>query len=345
MRQGVGSNVVADQASRLKSGNTGLAMRTISKQRETMMSSRRTPLPLTVLLILVIPFLIFVVSRTSVLSPAAHGDNVAAAASAPSASGALDPSAGGPKIFLPIVLALGSGPSATPLPNSTATPTATVPPGLTSTPTNTPSTGPTLTPTVPPVEYAFLPDADSYVNQLSPTTNFGHNPDLRTAATPIINSYLRFTVQGVTTPIAKASLQIFANSSQSVGYDVHTVADNSWNEIQIDYANAPAIAPNVVGSSGPFCGGTWTSVDVTSQITGDGTYGFALTSSNPRNTSYASRESGANAPRILIDVGGVLPTATALPCYTPTSTPTITSTPTATSLATATPTVTATSTP
>ena len=62
-----------------------------------------------------------------------------------------------------------------------------------------------------------------------------------------------------------------------------------------------------LGSSGTFSAGVWTSVDVTSYITGNGTYSLAFsTTSNTRHThvSFASHELGANAPQLAIQTSG-----------------------------------------
>jgi hypothetical protein len=46
--------------------------------------------------------------------------------------------------------------------------------------------------------------------------------------------------------------------------------------------------------------GVWISMDVTSYITGNGTYNLALTTPGSTAISLASRESGANAPQLVI---------------------------------------------
>jgi hypothetical protein len=92
----------------------------------------------------------------------------------------------------------------------------------------------------------------------------------------------------------------------------------------------------VLGSSGSISSNTWTSVNVTSYITGNGTYNLGLTTSGSTALSLASRESGANAPQLVIQTGGGTastatrtPTSTG-PTQTPTRTPTSVSNPTQT---------------
>jgi parallel beta-helix repeat protein len=141
----------------------------------------------------------------------------------------------------------------------------------------------------------FTPVADTYVDSAAPTANNGSKTILRTDASPIINSYIRFGVQGVPAG-SSAKLRVFASSSNSVGFRLHTVSDNSWSE-GINYNNAPAIGA-AIGSSGKVTAGTWYEFDVSAYVTGDGPVSFALTSASTTATSYSSRE-GANPPQLV----------------------------------------------
>jgi hypothetical protein len=146
----------------------------------------------------------------------------------------------------------------------------------------------------------FNPVADAYVNEGSPGSNYGGLMTLRADATPVVRSYLRFDVQGLTGTITRVTLRVFTNSSSSTGYEVRNVADNSWSEGSINYSNAPAVDA-VSGSSGFFGANAWTTVDITPLITGNGTYNLALTTANATAFSLASRESVANAPQLVIE--------------------------------------------
>jgi hypothetical protein len=146
----------------------------------------------------------------------------------------------------------------------------------------------------------FNPSADAYVNSGSPASNFGSLTTLRADASPDIHSYLRFDVQGLPGTVTRVTLRIFTNSSSSTGYEVRNVTDNTWGELTINYSNAPAVGP-VTATSGPFATGVWTTVDITPLISGNGTYTIALTTTNATAFSLASRESGANAPQLVIE--------------------------------------------
>jgi hypothetical protein len=130
--------------------------------------------------------------------------------------------------------------------------------------------------------------------------NYGNASTLRADASPVVRSYLRFDIQGLSGTVTHATLRIFTNSSSSTGYEVRGVSDNSWGELTINFANAPAIN-GVTNTSGSFASFAWTTVDITPLITGNGTFSLALTTTNNTAFSLASREASANVPELIIE--------------------------------------------
>jgi hypothetical protein len=186
-----------------------------------------------------------------------------------------------------LVVSVSTGPTPTP----TNTPTATSVPPLTATPTATP----------PATTLRFTPVADAYVDASLPTNTFGSATSLRTDNSPVIRSFLRFDVQGVTGTIASAKIRLFAESSNSVGFTLSDVSDDGWAESTLNDSNAPAVgAP--LGASGAVTAGTWKEIDVTATILGNGLASFALTSTSNTLTRYASRETtSGNRPELVIE--------------------------------------------
>lgn len=211
----------------------------------------------------------------------------------------------------------------------TATPTFT--PIFTNTPTNTSSTG------IP-----FTPVADAYINASAPTTNYGFATTLKADASPDTRSYLRFNVQGLTGPVSNAILRVYANSASTAGYQIRAVSDNTWTEGGINYNNAPVMG-GLIGASGGFSAGAWTTVDVSSYITGNGSYNFALATNSNTSINFGSHEESANTPQLVIQTQQGGPSLTATSTFT--STPTATATQTSTATFTSTPTATVTNTP
>jgi hypothetical protein len=169
----------------------------------------------------------------------------------------------------------------------------------TATATNLPIPTNTRTATPGMSTFTFTAVADSYINESSPTTNYGTSTQIRVDGSPLVRSYLRFNVQNLTGRITRVTLRIYANSASTVGYDIRLVT-NTWSETSINYNNAPPFG-SAVSASSPFSSGQWTTVDLTSVITGNGTYNLALTTASSTAISLASREAGANAPQLIIE--------------------------------------------
>ena len=129
-----------------------------------------------------------------------------------------------------------------------------------------------------PTSLTFTVGADTYVNSGSPTSNYGSVYCL--AGGWLSLTYMltcSFTVQGTGgTPIKHAYLHVFANTSSTAGINALTVSDNTWGELTVNYNNAPALG-TLLGSSGSYPAGTWMTIDVTSYVTGEGTYSFGIT--------------------------------------------------------------------
>jgi acid phosphatase type 7 len=190
-----------------------------------------------------------------------------------------------------------------PTPTNTSTPTNTPTPtsAFSPTPSNTPTDTPTPTATQSSNSVTFVPTADAYVDSSSPTTNFGTTTTLRADGSPIVLSFLKFSVSGLSGAPSQATLRLWANSTQTTGVSVHNVADTTWGEKTITYNNMPAYDTGVVGSSGPIkTAGAWYSINITSLISGNGTFSMAFTTTNSTAISFASRESGAHAPQLVI---------------------------------------------
>jgi parallel beta-helix repeat protein len=176
------------------------------------------------------------------------------------------------------------------------------------------------TPSAGAVPITFSAEADAYVNESTPTTNYGASTTLRLDSSPILRTYLRFNVQGLAEPATSATLRIFANSSQTVGFSVHDLPDDSWTENAITYATAPVHSPDVIASSGPVTAGTWYELNVTSLVTGNGPVSVALTTTHTTALSLGSRES-TNGPQLVVDAVPATPTPPPTPTATPTPTP------------------------
>ena len=143
--------------------------------------------------------------------------------------------------------------------------------------------------------------ADTYVQSDLPGSNFGTATTLNNVSgAPEALAFLKFTVSGVSGTITKATFRVFTQTSSGSGYELRTVADTTWSETGLNYTNRPAVGA-VIGSAVNFTANTWTSVDVTSVVKTTGTYSFEMNATSANLKKYASRESGANAPQLVLE--------------------------------------------
>jgi hypothetical protein len=187
-----------------------------------------------------------------------------------------------------------SVPTNTPVSNPTN-----VAPTPTAVGTNLPA--PTATQQVPPATgtVTFNPVSDAYVTAAIPNTNYGASKMIRFDASPVVNGYLTFNVQGLGGAIASAKLRLYANSSSTVGCKVFSVPDVSWGERTITFNNAPALGAQI-GSYGAFKSSAWIEIDVTALVKGNGTFSLAVSGLNGTAVSLASRESGTFVPQLVV---------------------------------------------
>jgi hypothetical protein len=148
---------------------------------------------------------------------------------------------------------------------------------------------------------AFSPTADTYVNEGNPLSNYGKSPFMRINQSPDIHGYMRFNVTGLNgKTITAVKLRIYANNSNPQGINITNLVNGKWEETTLDYAHAPGTG-NVLASSGEITAGSWISMDLTSFITGEGTYDLGITTTGPKAANLATRESGIYAPQLIIE--------------------------------------------
>ena len=113
---------------------------------------------------------------------------------------------------------------------------------------------------------------------------------------------LKFVVSGVNAqPISNAKLRLYSTDSSPIGGEFYRVSDNNWSETTITWNNAPAPDAQPLATLGSVSSGIWYEIDLTSLITGDGTYTLRVTSSSTNGADYSSKEGGV-APELVITI-------------------------------------------
>ncbi len=223
------------------------------------------------------------------------------------------------------------GVAPTPTNTSLPTATATANPNFTPTGTPLPTFTPTITftpmPTVASSSLTFIANADSYVREAS-GSNYGTSAQLWMDGDvgASYESYLKFTVSGITGTVQSATLRVYSTSSTVDGPPVYATA-NDWTETGISGNALPALTSSVLDDKGAIASGIWNEYNVTAEITGDGTYSFAFIPTSTDAVSFSSRE-GSQPSQLVITSAfqSVTATSSATPTFTPTNTPSPTAT-------------------
>jgi hypothetical protein len=188
-------------------------------------------------------------------------------------------------------------PTNTPTRTPTNTPTATSTGAPTATPTNTPTATPTTT---QGGTLSFAPDADAHVKSAYPGTNYGTVNNLRLTY-PGINSYLKFTVTGVSGPVRSAKIRLFAYDGSDVAGSIYSVSDTTWSEGGLTWSNAPPFTGAPLSTVGAVADNNWVEFDVTAAIQGNGTYSFGLSTTSSNSVFYNSKEAATNLPVLVVE--------------------------------------------
>ncbi len=165
----------------------------------------------------------------------------------------------------------------------------------------------------------IVAEADSRVHEASPNTNYGTYGTVlyvEGGADPDIESYLRFTVTGISGKVTSAKLRVYVTEGTSNGPAVYTTS-NTWKETGITWNNRPARTSGALDDKGALGINTWVEYNVTPSITGNGTYSFVLATDSTDSLSLSSRE-GSSAPQLVVIVADA--TTNTLPTPIPQST-------------------------
>src|SRR5690349_353403 len=161
-----------------------------------------------------------------------------------------------------LVITLADGPIATyGIPITGATPAL----------TNTPSQGPIHSLT-------FTANTDARVKEADPDRNYGTSSMLQVdnGGDPDVESYIRFIVTEVTGQVLSAHLRVYVTVNGSKNGPAVYATDPNWTELGITWNLRPARTSNILDNKDRVREGRWIDYDVTSQVTGDGTYSFVL---------------------------------------------------------------------
>ncbi len=179
-----------------------------------------------------------------------------------------------------------------------------------------------LVPVIKPASAAltnttFVAEADARVEGEHPDANFGMDHGLVVDNEPLVESYLRFVVQGVPGAAHTAKLRLYVYNGSFNGPAIFATG-NTWSETDITWRNRPAPSSAVVDDKDALPANGWVEYDVTPVITGNATYSFVLIPTSSDGTDFYAREGGGFQPELVLTFADSVPTETLVP---PTETP------------------------
>jgi PKD repeat protein len=149
------------------------------------------------------------------------------------------------------------------------------------------------------------PAADTYVRSDTSSTNYGTQTSLlgyrsgNGGNAQVRQPYVRFTVPSLLAPRVSATLRLFVTDASATSGTLFRTATTTWTETGTTYNNRPTTTGAALGGSRNAPLGQWIEFDVTSTVTGAGSFGFTLTNGSTDQVGFSSKE-GANAPQLLI---------------------------------------------
>ena len=152
---------------------------------------------------------------------------------------------------------------------------------------------------------SVAPAADTYVTAARKKQNFGAAKTLVAGPGSRIRIFMRFDLRQQDAKVVHATLRVYAQRASKSAVTVSAVPDSLWGERSVSYAKQPNAGGRVALLRKLRRG--WNSVDLTKAERGRYLVSLALSASKGR-IALASRESGAHAPRLVLQT---TPVATA----------------------------------
>ena len=169
-------------------------------------------------------------------------------------------------------------------------------------------TGSTTPP--PGTEVVFTPSHDTFVKSSAPNKKYGTSRELRvrSSGSTLLYIFVKFEVTGISGSVQSAKIRLTVTDGSDDGGSIY-VAPNTlddgttpWTESNLVWNNAPAIGGSALSSVGAVAAGTEVEFDVTSALTGNGTFSFAIKNTSSDRAVYGSKESNT-VPKLVVTTG------------------------------------------
>lgn len=157
----------------------------------------------------------------------------------------------------------------------------------------------------------FNPIDDAYVRSTDASDNFGGESELRVRSSSSLETvtYLKFNVNGLAGPAQNAKVRMYVMDGGNDGGSIYTTSNNyltastEWEELSLNWTNAPAGIGSALNTTTTATNGTWVEFDVTSAIAGNGVFSFMIKNTSDDRISFGAKESN-NDPQLVIQTSG-----------------------------------------
>jgi hypothetical protein len=138
--------------------------------------------------------------------------------------------------------------------------------------------------------------------QGSPNSNFGGGPVLGADKSPVVESFLRFNVSGVSGTVTRARLRVYVTNPTGNAPAVYRADPNVvWSETGITWNNKPPRVGGIIANLGGISAKRYVEYNVTSSVTGNGTYTFNLKAESSDGADFSSKDAAGNRPQLVIE--------------------------------------------
>ena len=155
-------------------------------------------------------------------------------------------------------------------------------------------------------DLTFKATDDATIDSTNPTLNAGTSTRLSADGSPVQDFLVKFSVTGTSgCALSKVLLQLTVgtsvNNNSAHGGDFYQAANSSWGEGTVNWSTAPAKSGSALASLGAVSLGETVTVDVTSVVTGDGSYSFRVSTTSGDAAAYFSRQgSSTQGPQLVV---------------------------------------------
>lgn len=161
------------------------------------------------------------------------------------------------------------------------------------------------TPSATSTVLTFSAATDATIDSTQPSSNFGAAPSLTVDGGPTTDFLVKFVVTGTSSCTVSNATLFLTVRSNSTATSTHGgsffAAGNNWSESAVSWSNAPPASGAALATLGPVALNTTYQLDITSLVSGDGTYTLRASSASTDAAQYLSKEaSTTTGPRLQV---------------------------------------------